>query len=200
MKHISELAKILNQHFKWNKARVTCLAQMVRAIIAVKTVNLMQLALCFATKAQTPSSYRRMQRFFKDFDFDPSIIINIILAVFPLQKRFKVIMDRTNWKFGKLHLNLLVLSIAHHGIAIPIYWMPLARGGSSKTDQRIFSILKILHKIGKARIDCLLADREFIGHEWFSWLIKNEVNFVICIKSNTLVKRGLKDCYPTPVA
>ena len=198
MKHISELAEILNQHFKWNKARVTCLAQMVRAIIAVRTVNLMQLALCFATKAQAPSSYRRMQRFFKDFDFDPSLIVNIILGIFPLEKRFKIIMDRTNWKFGKLHLNLLVLSIAHHGIAIPIYWMNLARGGSSSSDLRIFSMLKILHKVGKNRISCLLADREFIGHEWFSWLISNEVDFVIRIKSNALIKKGLQDRYPTP--
>lgn len=199
MKHISELAEILNQHFKWNKARVACLAQMVRAVIAVRTVNLMQLALCFAAKAQAPSSYRRMQRFFKDFEFDPSIIINIILAIFPLEKRFKVIMDRTNWKFGKLHLNLLVLSIAHHGIAIPIYWKNLARGGSSSTDQRIFSMLKVLHKVGGNRISMLLADREFIGCEWFAWLIKNEINFSIRIKSNSLVKKELRDPYPIPV-
>jgi len=107
-------------------------------------------------------------------------------------------MDRTNWKFGKTHLNLLVISISHHGISIPIYWMNLARGGNSKTDQRIFSIFKILLKIGKDRIKCVLGDREFVGNEWFAWLIENKIDFVIRIKNNSLIKKGSQDRYPTP--
>ena len=80
MEHINELSVILNQYFNWNKARITCLAQMVKAMLAVKTVNLTQIALSFTSKAGHLSSYRRIQRFFKCFDFDPSSISHFVLS------------------------------------------------------------------------------------------------------------------------
>jgi len=95
---------------------------------------------------------------------------------------------------------LLVLSIAYRGIAIPIYWQNLGRGGSSHTDQRMYSVLKILQMIEKNKISCFLADREFIGLEWFDWLIKSQIDFAIRIKGNTLVKRSLEDRLPTDVS
>jgi lipoate-protein ligase A len=33
----------------------------------------------------------------------------------------------------------------------------------------------------------LLADREFIGKEWFAWLQRREIPFVIRVRNNTLV-------------
>ncbi len=36
-------------------------------------------------------------------------------------------MDRTNWKFGKVHINILMLSVAHKGMAIPIVWYLLKK-------------------------------------------------------------------------
>ena len=200
MKHISELSNILNKYFDWNKARITCLAEILKGIIAVKTVNLSQIATIFSSKAQTSSSYRRIQRFFKEFDFNPFIIVHFILTIIPLPRKFLIIMDRTNWKLGNTHFNLLVFSIAYKGIAIPIYWMNLARGGSSHTDHRIYSIVKIICAIGKKRISCILADREFIGKEWFSWLLENKINFAIRIRENMLVSRFSKDRYPIPAA
>ena len=198
MESINELSSILKQYFNWNKARVDCLAQMIKGIITVKTVNLTQIALCFSSKSDHTSSYRRIQRFFQKFEFDVSSISQMVLSVFSFSKKMIIIMDRTNWKFRKAHLNLLVISIGYHGISIPIYWMNLARGGSSKTDQRIFSIFKILLKIGKDRIKCVLGDREFVGNEWFAWLIENKIDFVIRIKNNSLMKKGPNDRYPTP--
>ena len=46
---------------------------------------------------------------------------------------------------------------------------------------------------GKECIAGLLADREFIGKEWFSWLIKERIPFFIRIKNNVLTTnaRGL---------
>ena len=110
MQHINELSSILNQYFNWNKARITCLAQMVRGIIAVKTVNLTQVSLAFSSKASSHSSYRKMQRFFKEFDFDPSIVCTLVFSLFSLEGSLTILMDRTNWKFGNSHLNLLVIS------------------------------------------------------------------------------------------
>lgn len=200
MKHISELATILNQHFNWNKARITCLAQMIKGLIAVKTVNLMQLATSFSSNALGLSSYRRIQRFFQIFSFDPSKIVYFVLALFPLPKHFLVIMDHTNWKLGCVHFNLLVLSIAYQGIALPIYWMNLGKPGTSHRDHRIYSLLKVLQTVGKKRIACLLADREFLGKKWFQWLIESHIHFAIRIKENIQVKRHLQDRFSTPIS
>jgi hypothetical protein len=60
---IKELTTILNQHFCWNNARIACLVGMLIALMG-GTVNMTQLALSFPSRAQVPSRYRRMQRFF----------------------------------------------------------------------------------------------------------------------------------------
>ncbi|WP_156906825.1 hypothetical protein [Desulforegula conservatrix] len=34
-------------------------------------------------------------------------------------------MDRTNWKIGKININILVIGVAHMGIAFPLIWATL---------------------------------------------------------------------------
>ena len=58
--HINELSKILNQYFNFHKARSDCLAQLVIAMIAVKTVNFTHLATAFITKSFPESCYKRI--------------------------------------------------------------------------------------------------------------------------------------------
>ena len=158
MKYINELSKTLNYYLNWNKARVTCLAQMLRSIIAVRTVNLSQIAIGFCSKSKDDSSYKRIQRFLRFFNFDLSVIVKIVFAIFPLPRKVILAMDITNWKWGKTHINLLVLSIAYHGISIPIFWHNLAKAGNSKTQDRINIVSKIFKFIGKNKINYLLAD------------------------------------------
>ncbi len=197
MTHVSELAYILNKTFNWNKARISCLAQMVKGLIAVKTVNLMEISTSFTTHSKSSSSYRRMQRFFQSFCFDLMQITSFVFDRFYLRGRCVLAIDRTNWKFGKTHLNLLVISIIYQGIAIPIYWKNLSKGGSSSIDHRMYAMINIIYSIGKTKIRCLLADREFIGLEWMRWLRESNLPFVIRIKENTLVGRQPYDRYPT---
>ena len=71
MDHISELRRSLNEHFRWNKARMTCFVQILVALITVRTVNLSRLA-CIIVNGDTDQSsrYRRLQRFFAGFKID----------------------------------------------------------------------------------------------------------------------------------
>ena len=61
MLHINELSNILNQNLKWHKARANFLAEIIYAIIAVKSVNLAQVALGFSSKVQVASCYEPIQ-------------------------------------------------------------------------------------------------------------------------------------------
>lgn len=109
--HINELSKILNQHFNLHKARSDCFSQLVRAMITVKTVNFAHIATAFMTQALPESCYKRIQRFFRFFQFDAFAVASMVLTLFNLKnKRLTLALDRTNWKFGKLDINILMLT------------------------------------------------------------------------------------------
>lgn len=55
---------------------------------------------------------------------------------------------------------------------------------NSNTEQRKELLGRFVTEIGADKIDCLLADREFIGEDWFQYLIQTGINFVVRIKSN----------------
>jgi hypothetical protein len=89
--------------------------------------------------------------------------------------------DRTNWQWGKSDINILTLAIAFKGIAIPIYWELLDKKGNSNTEERIALIQKFINRFGKDCVSGILADREFIGNDWFSWLKQENIFFYIRI-------------------
>ncbi len=198
MSHTNELQKLLFQSLDWNKARISCLAQILQALIRVRTVNLTQISLFFNTSAKHESSYRRVRRFFSEFSFDLTVIIPLFLAAFCLKKELILILDRTNWKWGKKDINILLLSVAYKGIGIPLYWSVSANSGSSSTEARKEVLKTVLEKIGPRRIQAFLADREFIGGDWFYFLKKRKIPFVIRIKKNTMAG-GIRKFYQVPI-
>ncbi len=62
----------------WHGARLNFLALFLIALLRVKTVNLAELATGFPSQAKTESSYKRLQRFFRNFDLDYAVIAKII--------------------------------------------------------------------------------------------------------------------------
>ena len=48
---------------------------------------------------------------------------------------------------------------------------------------------QFLKVLGSDKIDCLVADREFIGAEWFAWLRANHIPFCIRIRHDMKVSR-----------
>ena len=188
MKHISELQKSLSYFFDWNKARLDCLVQILQALFTVRTVNLTQIAAAFQTGAKEESSYRRICRFFTGFSFDMSTIVLLVLQLFPLEDKYILTLDRTNWKWGKTPINILMLSVAYLGISIPLFWVVLDLEGNSCSEDRISLLMRVVERFGAEKIEALLADREFIGKEWFHFLIAQKIPFVIRIKQNSMVK------------
>lgn len=187
MERTSELSTTLNETFKWNKARINFFVKMLMALFATRTVNLDRLADGIASDADKESRYRRLQRFFALFSIDFDIIAGFIFKLFFTNGgKWYLTMDRTNWKWGKSDINILTLAIAYKGIAIPIYWELLDKRGNSDTRERIDLITKFTNQFGKDCIAGILADREFVGDDWFAWLIKEKIFFYIRIKKNFL--------------
>lgn len=96
-------------------------------------------------------------------------------------------MDRTNWAFGKTEHNLLVVGAVVGDTLIPLVWTALGKDGSSSGKERIALMQKLLRFWRKEDISYLLADREFIGEEWLSWLRAQEIAFVTRLRGNLVV-------------
>ena len=199
MRQISELEITLNHFLNWNKASISFLIQILQALFIVRTVNLTHVAQAFCSSAKEESVYRRIQRFFKDFSFDRSFIVFLACKFFTWGEPCVLLLDRTNWKWGKTHINILMLSIEHLGIGIPIFWTILKKGGTSSTKDRTKILAKVIKSIGRNKICVLLADREFVGEEWFRFLIEQKIPFIIRIKRNSMAD-DLRKRYKMPVA
>lgn len=79
-------------------------------------------------------------------------------------------MDRTNWKFGDVNINVLVLGIAYDHMSFPILFRLLQKRAYSNFKERINIMERFIRLFGRDSIKCLVADREFVGNEWFKWL------------------------------
>jgi hypothetical protein len=111
-----------------------------------------------------------------------------VLAFLP-DAPYTLALDRTQWMLARVPINFLVLSAVHGGIAFPLFWQFLAKRGNSNTQERIELLGQFLKVLGSDKIDCLVADREFIGAEWFAWLRANHIPFCIRIRHDMKVSR-----------
>lgn len=172
-----------------SRHRAKLLALIITSIIKARTVNLADIATVFMTESKTESNYRRIQRFFKEFTMSYISLGKMLLSLLPKDKTFIIAIDRTNWKFGKKDINILMLTLVYKGISFPICWKLLNKGGNSNYKERIEIMEKLLEIMPKERIKSLVADREFDGEEWISYLVDKSINFHIRIK-NTITYNG----------
>lgn len=169
---------------KLNLARVKFIGLFIMALGKVQTVGFEKLAIAFEGKAKTGSSLRRIQRFMANYVFDTDIVARLIFALLPNDPPYRLAMDRTNWKFGSKNINILVLSIVYQGVSFPIMFSMMNKFGNSSTQERIGLTERYIKLFGTSSIDCLLADREFIGEHWTGFLNDNRIRYYIRIKEN----------------
>lgn len=185
---VQELKAALSEHLPWHGARIGFLAQFLLALLKVRSVSLAELATGFGGKAKVESHYKRLQRFFRGFEIDQDTLARLLVRLVPVgDGPWRLAMDRTNWQFGKADVNFLVLGVAWRGVALPLFWTVLDKPGNSDTAERIALMERFLGVFGEGRVAALLADREFVGEDWFRWLQKHGLPFHQRLKRNTRV-------------
>lgn len=188
MNESNALRAVLQDHFDWHSARLSCFAAFVVALVKVRTVNLTEVALALNPAVKVASNYRRLQRFLAGFEVDFEAVARLMLALVPVKDDFVVTIDRTNWQFGRVPINVLMLGVAWRGLAFPILWRLLPKSGNSSTDERIALMKRFLHVVGGAkRVRAVVADREFIGQRWLAFLEREGLPFVIRIRKNAQI-------------
>jgi len=192
---IKQLKEELSKHLNWHGARIDFLARVLLALITVQTVNLSKIANAFGGYVKPESAYKRLQRFFKDFELDYEVTAKFLSTFVEPLSRWVLVLDRTNWDIGSITINILFLGVDCGGnVAFPLMWVFLPKKGNSDTTERIQLMERFVKTFGKERIQFVAGDREFIGEAWLKWLKDNEISYRLRIKKNTLIedKRGVK--------
>lgn len=189
--YFNKLSRRLQANFNWNKSRIKFLTSFISLMILTASIKLNRISLLM-TEAKSESNYRRIQRFFKIFQIDYEEYSRFVLGLLSSEKKYYLVMDRTNWKFGKSDINILMLGIIYKNNSFPLFWELLDKGGSSSYLERKLLLNKALKLLGKERILGLLGDREFIGVHWFRYLLNNQIEFHIRIPKQIKAGSSLK--------
>ena len=78
----------------------------------------------------------------------------------------------------------LTLGITCKGVAFPLLFSLLDKCGNSNWEERKDIMERFIRLFGHDRIDCLVAEREFIGKEWIGWLNDNRIRYYIRIRQD----------------
>jgi len=180
------LVSVLKVHFKGelNLARIKFISLFVIALTKVRTVSFENLARAFDTKAEESSSLRRIQRFIAGYALDADLIAKLIFSLLPNKEKLTLSIDRTNWKFGKTDINIFMLGIVYQGVAFPLLFSMLKKRGNSNSQERINLIERYIKLFGSDTIECIVADREFVGEKWLKYLNDNKLRYYIRIRNN----------------
>jgi hypothetical protein len=194
----TQLISILGNHFgkEMNFARISFIGIFICALCKVQyfgyaqqpTVCFERIACGFETLCQTSSSLRRIQRFMAEYQLDKDLIARLIFSLLPHKPPYTLSVDRTNWKFGTTDINILVFAVCYKSMAFPILFKLMQKAGNSNTAERIQLLERYMKLFGIESINCLVADREFIGEDWISYLNFKRIEYYIRIRENFWVK------------
>src|SRR6056297_2644530 len=188
MNQSTALLDVLQAHLPIHRARARFVAAFVLALIRVRSVDLTQVALALNAAAKPASNYRRIQRFLAGFAFDQHLVARLIVRLLPCPPEgYLVSLDRTEWRFGRCHTRVLVAALCWRSMALPVAWAVVPGRGNTDIALRRCVLGRLFAVVEPERIGCLVADREFVGRQWFGWLCERDVPFVIRVKHNAVV-------------
>lgn len=97
-----------------------------------------------------------------------------------------MVIDRTEWKFGTVWINILTVSVAYRGVAIPVGWKVFSNKGNLSGKIHVLVLRSVINKLGKDRIGKVFGDREFGNQEMVKYLSENELDFCLRLKKSNV--------------
>lgn len=163
-----------------NASKLNCtLSSKFSALCKVQSVCFERLSTGFDHDARVDYSLRRTQRIRLDYMLKTNLIARLVFALLPHKPPYRLVMDRTNWEFGVANINVRVPPVVYQGVAFPVMFTMLPKFGNSSTTERIELMERYINLFGAGIIDCLLADREFVGEHWLGYLNFNHIGYHI---------------------
>jgi hypothetical protein len=169
------------------------MARFILSALQLTTSNLRRIAVVLKAEVAEASNYRRIRRFLKDYSVDYTAVSRLLYDLIPQDPPYVLVLDRTEWHFGSTPVNVLMIGIAHRGVAFPIAWTVFSHGGGSGHTEHIAVLQKGLQVVDAEEVEALVADREFISTAWLRRLQAENIPFAIRLRSNRRVFTGEND-------
>ena len=157
-----------------------------------RQVRIERLASSFPYPIKCESRRKKIQRFLISSNLSLSLlwfplIKKIILTQFQHGDRLIITIDRTQWKDN----NISMVSVIWNKRAWPIYWLLLAKKGSSNFYEQVATIRPILKLLKDYKL-VVIGDREYRSTALALWLTKKKIDFILRLNKNTLIKPRYK--------
>ena len=196
-KTVANILKIIKEFIlEARPEKAFTIASIITLLISGSKISLYQLGInTTKSNIRLKSKEQKIRRILDKLPITSKIYAKAVLALFSVNSNAELIIDRTNWKFGRTYINYLVLSIRWDNIAIPIYWMMLDnKGGNSSSEQRITLVNWFITNFSHILINNIYADREFPSIKFISWLLHKDrnINFILRTKNSIQASDGNK--------
>jgi hypothetical protein len=149
-----------------------------------------------AQRTKPQSHYKRLTRFFEPLATEASplglrlrqLLAELTLRIIGSDRRLQgrlgreLLLDGTEWKIKGSKVQFLTLAILFDGVAIPIAFIDLEKIGHSSQKERIDWFSQLSNHFDFSGMT-LIADREYIGLQWFKALRSTfDLNFIVRLK------------------
>lgn len=166
---------------------------MILGVIKSNNVQLHKIAKGMRDLGETTkleSVVHRLEDFFREVELNYEQLLSFLLVFLPKGEKIRLCIDRTNWEFGEVKINVLMVVGYTSTMHIPLYFEMLENeGGNSHTTDRIEIIENLIKLIGIKNIGLLIGDREFIGHAWLKFLKDNHIKFCVRVPKHHKITR-----------
>ena len=106
-----------------------------------------------------------------------------MIAILKPGGKYILALDRTEWKYGKIWVSILTLSIVVGNTSIPLFWQTLNRKGNSTLAEKQAIITRYLEVFGVTDIAYFCADRK-ARRDWIRQIYgQKESSISIAIES-----------------
>lgn len=166
-----------------------CLISILQAMIISWSVNILKLASEYSSRASVASVVRRIERFLLRGLIRQHEAARGILAALPANGRFILSMDGTSWQLGRFKYYVLAVGICFNGISLPICFSFLPGHDITSFVEEIEIMERVVSLIGRERIECLLADREFGNSNFIKWLQINNIRHCLRLRENMYLRK-----------
>ena len=184
MPYVRSLTDVLSGYLDWHLSRLKLMARFTSSVLTLTTTDLWKISLALKADVEQDSSYRRIQRFLSGYEVDFAMLGSLLLHLLPQTPPYEVVIDRTEWYFGETAVNILMVGIAHEGMAFPVAWTALSSGGSSDPEAQTEVLERFLRIVDPDSIKVVTADREFISVPWMRKLEDRDIPFAIRLRSD----------------
>ena len=183
----SKLADLLKAQFPFLRSdTLRRVADVVSALIEKQTTNHKLLANGLPGHCTSEAKRKRLSRCLNDVQLETDVFLPLLVSLLPAGK-LVMTLDRTNWEHGQTSLNLLVIGVVLADFTLPLAWVALEHGGCSDSATRQRLVARVLRVLPAKRWKALVADREFIGTQWFTFLRKRKIRRVIRLRADSVI-------------